>query len=107
MKVNSHLKVACVIVVLNGILTASYAQAPDSVVIRVGKESRVIFSIKDKRDLETLKHYDFQALMDDMVQKLEKRDTTALTKPSRDYLKDSSDSTCFVSVPDEEIIICP
>ncbi len=93
MKVNSHLKVACVIVVLTGILTASYAQAPDSVVIRVGKESRVIFSIKDKRDLETLKHYDFQALMDDMVQKLEKRDTTALTKPSRDYLKDSTASS--------------
>lgn len=90
MKANSQLKVIWMVVVLTGTFTASRAQAPDSVVIRVGKESRVIFSIKDKRDLETLKHYDFQALMDDMVQKLEKRDTTALTKPSSDYLKDSA-----------------
>ncbi len=71
-------------------LSASAIAQQDSVVIRVGKESKVIFSIKDKRDLETLKHYDFQALMNDMVQKLEKRDSTAITKPSSDYLKDSA-----------------
>lgn len=71
--------------------TLSTAKAQgDSVVIRVGKDSKVIFSIKDKKDLETLKHYDFQALMNDMVQKLEKRDSTSNTKPSTEYLKDSS-----------------
>jgi hypothetical protein len=77
---------------LTGLFTNTFAQAPDSVVIRVGKESKVVFLIKDKQDLETLKHYNFQALMDDMVQKLEKRDTTALTRSTRDYLKDSTDS---------------
>ena len=79
---------------LIGLLTIVYgtsvsAQSDDSVVIRVGTESKVIFMIKDKRDLETLKHYNFQALMDDMVQKLEKRDSTSITKPSSEYLKDS------------------
>ena len=92
----AQLKIAGMMVVLTGLFATSHAQAPDSVVIRVGKESRVIFLIKDKRDLETMKHYNFQALMDDMVQKLEKRDTTTLTTPSRDYLKDSAASSAAV-----------
>ncbi len=61
----------------------------DSVVIRVGEASKVIFVVHDKRDLETLRHYNFQALMDDMITKLENKDTTQLTKPSETYLKDS------------------
>ncbi len=71
-------------------LTTVQAQVGDSVVIRVGKESKVTFLIKDKKDLETLKHYNFQALMDDMVKKLEQRDTTPITKSSTEYLKDTT-----------------
>ena len=64
-------------------------KAADSVIIRVGEGSKVIFAIKDKKDLETLKHYDFQALMSDMITKLENADTTASKKPSIEYLKDT------------------
>jgi hypothetical protein len=73
------------------VMTACFAQnkAADSVVIRVGEASKVIFAIHDRKDLETLRHYDFQALMDDMIAKLEKKDTTQLTKRSERYLKDS------------------
>lgn len=86
---NARLKLGLMTLAITGFFTGSRAQAGDSVIIRVGKESKVIFSIKDKADLETLKHYDFQALMNDMVQKLEKRDTTAIAKPSSVYRKDS------------------
>jgi hypothetical protein len=68
----------------------SVAQPADTLVVKVGKESKVIFAIKDKQDLETLKHYNFQALMDDMLQKLEKRDTSSLPKSSSEYLKDTT-----------------
>lgn len=85
---NSFIRKSLVIGIL-GSFTAAQAQVADSVVIRVGKESKVTFSIKDKKDLETLKHYDFQALMDDMFKKLEARDTTPLTKASTEYLKDT------------------
>lgn len=64
-------------------------KAVDSLVIRVGEGSKVIFAIKDKKDLETLKHYDFQALMADMIMKLENKDTSVIKKPSLDYLKDT------------------
>lgn len=66
------------------------AQSRDSVVINVGKESKVVIVIKDKNDLQTLKHYNFQALMDDMITKLEQRDSTPLTRPSVEYRKDTA-----------------
>src|SRR5436190_23230194 len=83
------------------IAAKAFSQDPDSVVIKVGKESKVIFLIKDKQDLQTLKQYNFQALMDDMVQKLEKRDSTALTKTSKEYLKDTVNNTTIP--PDESV----
>ncbi len=94
---NARLTLGLLILSIPGYLTTSLAQAGDSVIIRVGKESKVIFSIKDKRDLETLKHYNFQALMDDMVQKLEKRDTTTLAKPSIVYRKDTAQTAAMAN----------
>jgi hypothetical protein len=61
----------------------------------------VIFQIKDKKDLETLKHYNFQALMDDMLQKLEKRDTSALQKSSAEYLKDTTQQSTGTPAPED------
>jgi hypothetical protein len=61
----------------------------DTVVIKVGDSSKVVFAIHDKKDLETLKHYNFQSLMDDMIQKLAKRDSSKLEKPATAYLKDT------------------
>ena len=71
-------------------LPQAQTKAADSLVIRVGEGSKVIFAIKDKKDLETLKQYDFQALMDDMLARLESKDTSVIQKPSTEYLKDSS-----------------
>lgn len=76
------------------------AQPADTLVVRVGKESKVIFSIKDKADLETLKHYNFQALMDDMIQKLEKRDTSKAA-PATTYLKDTTQQTVVTPRPED------
>ncbi|MFN8341124.1 MAG: hypothetical protein U0V64_05595 [Cyclobacteriaceae bacterium] len=70
-------------------LCAMAQSKADSVVIRVGERSQVIISIKDKRDLQTLKHYNFQALIEDMIHKVESRDTTPLSAPSSSYRKDT------------------
>jgi hypothetical protein len=91
------------ILLSTSICTGLFAQPADTLVVRVGKESKVIFSIKDKQDLETLKHYNFQALMDDMIKRLETRDTSKLTKPSTTYLKDStSTASPYVTQPAEK-----
>lgn len=62
-------------------------QSIDTVTIKVGTGSKVIFAIKDKKDLETLKKYDFQKLMDNMISKLEARDSSKLDKSSSEFLK--------------------
>jgi hypothetical protein len=61
----------------------------DTVIVKFGESSKVIFAIQDKKDLETLKYYNFQALMEDMIAKLDKRDSTKIEKPAAAYLKDS------------------
>lgn len=84
--------------VLSGLLMVGVAglciaqeSKPDSVVIKVGEESKVIFAIH-KKDLATLKYYDFQALMDDMIKKLENQDATDLNTPSSAYLKEDDNT---------------
>lgn len=71
---------------LSTILSLSYCysqgQNPtakhDTVVVSLTPSSKVTFTIGDRADLETLKHYNFQALFGDIITKLEQRDTTAL-----------------------------
>jgi hypothetical protein len=53
-------------------------QTGDTVIVELAKTSRVIFTIKDRGDLEILKHYDFQQLFQDVLTKLEKGDTSSL-----------------------------
>ena len=73
--------------VLGWVQTLAQQNPADTVVIKVGESSKVIFAIH-KDDIQTLKYYDFQALMDDMIVKLEKQDATAVNTPPSEYLKD-------------------
>ncbi|HZY82196.1 MAG TPA: outer membrane beta-barrel protein [Cyclobacteriaceae bacterium] len=65
----------------------------DSVIINVGEKSKVIFAIGDKADLQTLKQYNLQAVVDDLVTKLEQKDSTTLEKPAETYLKPETEET--------------
>lgn len=86
--------------------TSAFAQeATDTVVIKVGDASTVIFAIKDKKDLETMKKYNFQKLMDDMIYKLEVRDSSRLNKLSSEFLK--KDSIKAVASTNEVIPVQP
>lgn len=63
-------------------------KAGDSIVINVGNESRITINIKNRKDLETLKQYNFQLLMDDFISKIEARDTASALKPSSTYINE-------------------
>src|ERR1043166_2792960 len=82
---NMKTKLTYILTFLSSSLFAQ--QAADTVTIKVGEGSKVIFAIKDKKDLETMKKYNFQKLMDDMIYKLEMRDSTQLKKLSSEFLK--------------------
>ena len=53
------------------VLTAPAQQKPDTVVVELAKTSRVVFTIKDRKDLPTLRQYDFQALFTDILNKID------------------------------------
>ncbi|HEY3402761.1 MAG TPA: hypothetical protein VGK59_05190 [Ohtaekwangia sp.] len=50
-------------------------QKQDTVIVELANTSRVIFTIKDRKDLDILKHYDFNKLFADVLTKLEKKDS--------------------------------
>jgi hypothetical protein len=60
----------------------SAQQTPDTVEIELARTSKIVFTMEDSNDLWQLKHYDFQALFDDILAKLEKQDTTGAVAPA-------------------------
>jgi hypothetical protein len=61
------------------ILSSAYAQHKgDTIIVELAKTSKVTLTIGDRNDLETLKHYNYQGLFQDILTKLEANDTTKL-----------------------------
>ncbi|MFZ6010265.1 MAG: hypothetical protein ACOYXT_07930 [Bacteroidota bacterium] len=52
----------------------------DTVIVSLAKTSKVVFTMQDRSDLETLKHYNFQELFQDILLRLERSDS-ALSQP--------------------------
>jgi len=61
----------------------SAQHTPDTVENELARTSKIVFTMEDSNDLWQLKHYDFQALFDDILAKLEKQDT-ARVSPTAD-----------------------
>jgi hypothetical protein len=74
------------VVLLAGLACQAQSKPADTVVIKVGEASRITVTVQDKNDLETMKKYDFQKLMTDLIAKLEQKDTVQLQESSTDYL---------------------
>lgn len=55
------------------IATAGYTQNTDTVKISLGRASTIIFTMEDTADLDILRHYNFQRLFMDVLNKLEKQ----------------------------------
>lgn len=72
---------------LLSIVSPAQTKPADTVVIKVGEGSKIIVAVQ-KEDLETMKQYDFQKLMTDLIVKLEQKDTASQQSPSADYLKE-------------------
>jgi hypothetical protein len=84
------------LIIFTCIFEANAQQTSDTVIVELGKTSRVIFTIQDRSDIEILKHYDFQQLFEDVLTKIEKNDTTALAE------RDSTETNPDVAARNEE-----
>ncbi|MEY4930928.1 MAG: hypothetical protein RI909_1652 [Bacteroidota bacterium] len=96
------MKKRIIVALMAFILTTTFVQAQpkvaDTVVIKVGEASKITFTIQSKEDLETLKKYDFQALMNDLIKKLEQKDTSANLHTSQEYLKKDNSENVSVTI---------
>ncbi len=54
----------------SGAVKGQDAPGTDTVVVPLAKTSQIIFTIQDRRDIEVLKHYNFQELFQDIFRKL-------------------------------------
>jgi hypothetical protein len=68
------------------LLSQAQIKPADTVVIRVGEASKIVVTVQHKKDLETMKQYDFQKLMTALLAKLEAKDTAANLAPASEYL---------------------
>ncbi len=66
------------------------SKSRDTVIVELAKTSKVVFTMKDRSDLETLKQYDFQALFNDILFKLESTDTIKATAINTNFSTDPS-----------------
>lgn len=55
------------------------ATKADTIIVALGKNSKVILTVGDSADLEMLKKYNFQKLFEDALKKIEQQDTSAVT----------------------------
>lgn len=52
-------------------------QQPDTVIINLTNTTKVVLTMEDRKDIVVLKDYDFQRLFEDVIDKLERNDTTS------------------------------
>jgi hypothetical protein len=50
---------------------AQQQQPADTVIVPLGESSKIIFTIEDRKDIEILRHYNFQELFEDIFDKLQ------------------------------------
>jgi hypothetical protein len=77
-----------IIVLFNSLNVFAQEKKADTVIVSLARTSKVVFTIEDRADLELLKHYDFQALFQDILKKIQLNDTTR-----KDTTRNSSEPT--------------
>jgi hypothetical protein len=65
---------------------------PDTVVVELARTSKLVFTMQDSTDLFQLKHYDFEALFQDILAKLENQNQdTSKVAPAEEPSTSSND----------------
>jgi len=99
MKNTSRKHALAMLMFLAGAGIGAQTKPADTIVVTIGKGSKMQLTIADRRDLETMKFYNFQALINDLIRRLEQNDTSRSTTPASSYLTPTSDPSA-VRIPE-------
>lgn len=80
------IKKSLMILLLGVSTTFAFGQKTDTVIVDLTKTSKITFTIKDRKDLETLENYDYQKLFQDIIAKLKVSDSTLVLKKDSDQI---------------------
>ena len=58
-------------------LADAQEQSADTVIVPLAESSKIIFTVGDRSDLEILKHYNFQKLFEDIIDRLDESNSTS------------------------------
>ncbi len=61
---------------------AQEQQPGDTVIVPLGESSKIIFTIRDRNDIDVLRHYNFQQLFTDIFDRLENNDSSRIAEQS-------------------------
>lgn len=89
-------------------LTGHAQETPaDTVIVPLAESSKIIFTIRDRKDLEILRHYNFQKLFDDIFEKLQAtgEDSTNIAHEESLPDKDLKDHDEQEASREEDVII--
>jgi hypothetical protein len=75
--------IALTLVTVVTFTTQAQEKAADTIIVPLAETSKIIFTIKDRSDIEILRHYNFQALFEEMLNRLEQSDTLAIDSSGR------------------------
>jgi hypothetical protein len=70
--------VGLIVAVFVSLAGGAQGKPADTVVVALAKTSKMVLTVKDRTDLALLKQYDFQALFNDILTKLEATDTVKI-----------------------------
>ena len=74
----------------------------DTVIVPLAETSKIIFTIEDRSDIEILRHYNFQALFDEMLDRLEESDTIRIDSTGRITARQEDEENWNTSSSDDD-----
>ena len=80
--------------------TLAQERVADTVIVPLAESSKIIFTVGDPADLETLRHYNFQALFEDILDRLE--ETAKATQDSSLYNKEEADVSDTIASEEDQ-----
>lgn len=66
---------AAILVTIVSTAATAQVKSADTVIVPLANTSKIIFTIQDRRDLDILRHYNFQDLFQDILQRIEESDS--------------------------------
>ncbi len=90
------------ILTLTTLCAQAQEKAADTVIVPLAESSKIIFTVGDRNDLDVLRHYNFQQLFIDIIDRLDPQDSARVTYQAPEELGNAEPEEWTDTTPDEK-----